>query len=73
MHLQYAKIIQTILGTRPGYNLRGTNYARGAIVVIYQFSKILTSNMNLNLDRLLVSVMFLSSLFHKKGPRYLRE
>ena len=23
--------------------------------------------------RLLVSVMFLSSLFHKKGPRYLRE
>ena len=29
--------------------------------------------MNLNLDRLLVSVMFLSSLFHKKGPRYLRE
>ena len=24
-------------------------------------------------DTLLVSVMFLSSLFHKKGPRYLRE
>ena len=42
MHLQYAKIIQTILGTRAQLN-----YARGAIVAVYQFSKIPTSNMKL--------------------------
>lgn len=29
------------------YNLRGTNQARRAIVTIYKFSKILTSNMEL--------------------------
>ena len=57
------KSIKTILGTRAR-----TNYARGAIVAIYKFS-----DWDLNLDRLLVSVMFLSSFFHKKGPKYLRE
>ena len=39
------KIIKTILGTRA--HLKRSNNARSAIVAIYQFSKILTSNMKL--------------------------
>ena len=53
--------------------LASFSHARGAIVAIYQFSKISTSNMKLKPRWAVHFSDVLSSLFHKKGPRYLRE